>query len=170
MTQALEITDQQRAAVAQAIAQVQQLRIVTLATLPERSRGRRRIVDACDRALSAAGTAIRGMQLGDEPGILQRAWQTALDAAREAYESGERTVREVAYATEEALTRLWNVTAEKVREIKDAVARNLAAAVQATKDAVTAAYQYLAQQVGTKIGAAVLLLGLVALYLFRPKD
>lgn len=160
--------EQQRAAVAQAIAQVQQLRTVALATLPDRSRGRRKIVDACDRALSAAGTAIRGMQLGDEPGILQRAWRAAVDAAKEAYEYGERTVREVASATEETLKRLWNVTVEKVREIKDLVAQKLAAAVQAVKDAVTAAYQYLAEQVGTKIGAAVLLLGLVALYLFRP--
>lgn len=160
--------DEQRAAVAAAIASVQELRAAALATLPERSRGRRRIVEACDAALASAATAVRGMAIGDEPNVLQRAWRASVDAARRAYESAERTVREVADATEQRLSQLWNTTVEAARAVKEAVASTLAAAVEKTRAAVEWAYRYLAEQVGTKIGAAVLLLGLAVLWVFKP--
>jgi hypothetical protein len=160
--------DEQQAAVAAAIASVQALRAAALATLPERSRGRRRIVEACDAALASAQTAVRGMSIGDEPNVLQRAWRASVDAARRAYESAQRTVQEVANATEERLAQLWRTTRETARAVKEAVASTLAAAAEKARAAVDYAYRYLAEQVGTNIGAAVLLIGLAALWLFKP--
>lgn len=158
---------ERRAAVARAIASITELRSAALTVLPERSRGRRRIVEACDLALASAGDAVRGMGLGDEPGLVERAWQASLDAARRAYQFAETTVREVAYATEEFLTRTWQVTAQKVREVKDAVASTLSRAVEAARNAVEAAYRYAVDTASQKLGIAVVLLGLAAIYFLK---
>jgi hypothetical protein len=159
--------EQRRAAVAAAITRITELRSAALSTLPERSNGRRRIVQACDAALTSAATAMRGTSLGDEPGLLAQAWQASLDAARRAYELAEGTVREVAAATERRLSQLWRVTVEQARAIKDAVAGTLSRAVQAARDAVEAAYRYAVDTASSKLGIAVVLLGLAAIYFLR---
>lgn len=160
--------DQRRAAVAAAITRITELRSAALETLPERSNGRRRIVEACDVALTSAATAVRGMSVGDDPpGLLAQAWQASLDAARRAYELAEGTVREVAAATERRLSQLWRVTVEQARAIKDAVAGTLSRAVKAARDAVEAAYRYAVDTASSKLGIAVVILGLVAIYFLR---
>lgn len=160
--------EQRRAAVAAAITRITELRSAALETLPERSNGRRRIVEACDAALTSAATAVRGMSVGDDPpGLLAQAWQASLDAARRAYELAEGTVREVAAATERRLSQLWRVTVEQARAIKDAVAGTLSRAVKAARDAVEAAYRYAVDTASSKLGIAVVLLGLAAIYFLR---
>jgi hypothetical protein len=160
--------EQRRAAVAAAITRVTELRSAALSTLPERSNGRRRIVEACDAALTSAATAMRGMAVGDDPpGALAQAWQASLDAARRAYQLAEGTVREVAAATERRLSQLWRVTVEQARQAKQAVADTLSRAVTATRDAVEAAYRYAVDTASKKLGIAVVLLGLAAIYFLR---
>jgi len=131
--------EQARAAVAEAVMRVRELRESALATLPATSRGRAAIVAACDDALAATGDAVRGMSVGDEPGMLRRQWERALSAARRAYERAQQTVSEVARATRERLARLWDVSVAVAEAVKQTVADQLARAVEAAKTAVQAA-------------------------------
>lgn len=132
--------EQARAAVAEAVMRVRELRESALATLPATSRGRAAIVAACDEALRATGDAVRGMSVeGDDPGFLRRQWERALSAARRAYERAQQTVSEVARATRERLARLWDVSVAVAEAVKQTVADQLARAVEAAKTAVQAA-------------------------------
>lgn len=131
--------EQARAAVAEAVMRIRELRESALATLPATSRGRAAIVAACDEALAATGDAVRGMSVGDEPGLLRRGWERALSAARRAYERAQQTVSEVARATRERLARLWDVSVAVAEAMKQTVADQLARAVEAAKTAVQAA-------------------------------
>lgn len=144
--------EQARAAVAEAVLQVRELRETALRVLPARSRGRAAIVQACDEALATTADAVRGMTVGDEPSALRRTWETALGAARRAYQRAEQTVGEVRRATAERLSRLWDVTVQVASATKRAVLDELSAQVERAKTAVQAAAAVLAGLLAASAG------------------
>ena len=125
--------EQARAAVADAVIAVRELREATARIVPDRSRGRAKILAACDEALAAVGDAVRGDAVGDDRVSL---WRRAMDAGRRAVERAGAFVREVARTAKEKLARLWNITAEAAEVVKRTIAEQLAAAWEKTKAAV----------------------------------
>ena len=122
--------EQARAAVADAVRAVSELRTATLEALPERSVGRAAITRECDAALAAVADAVRGDALGDDQRSL---WERALAAGRRAVERAERTIAEVSLATAERLQRLWNVSRETAERARRAVGDALKTAAENAK-------------------------------------
>ena len=123
--------EEARAAVVAAVDAITALRLSAIDSLPEQSRGRAEIVAACDEALSAVGTAVRGDAVGDDRRSL---WQRALELGSRAVERARRTVEEVKRATIQRLRRIWGVGAEIAETAKRKVKELLAIAVEAAKE------------------------------------
>jgi len=124
--------EQARAAVADAVRAVSELRTATLEALPERSVGRAAITRECDAALAAVADAVRGDDaLGDDRRPI---WERALAAGRRAVERAERTIGEVRRATSERLQRLWNVSRETAERARRAVGDALKRAAENAKE------------------------------------
>lgn len=128
--------EQARAAVSDALEAVRALRASALQTLPERSRGRARIVAACDEALASTLAAIQGSSVGDDPRAL---WTRALDRARRAVDETARTISEVRRTSTERLARLWNVATDVADRAKRAVLDGLERAKENLKEKVRVA-------------------------------
>lgn len=141
--------EQARAAVAEAVLSVRELRDVVARVVPERSRGRAQIVAACDEALSAVGDAVRGDAIGDDRPAL---WRRALDASRRAIERANAFVREVARSTRERLARFWEVTVEVAQATKRAIETEVRRQIDVAKRAVDTAATVLAGLLAASAG------------------
>lgn len=162
--------EQARAAVADAVLAVRELRDVTARIVPDRSRGRAQILAACDEALAAVGNAVRGDAIGDDRPAL---WRRALDAGRRAVERAGSFVREVARTAKDKLARLWDVTVEAADIAKEAVARTLAQAYEKAKAAVAFAGVVLGGLLAASATVAFsgwIVLAAVAILYFSNKD
>ncbi len=158
--------EQARAAVVEAVARIRDLRNEAVAILPERSRGRARIVAACEEAIATVGTAVQGASLGDEPSM----WQRAVEAGRRAVAQAQRTIDEVTRATSDRLAQLWRTTRELASATKRKVETTFRDAWEATKTAVEAAGRFLL--IGTAVisGTTLLLSGLFLWWLLSPSS
>jgi hypothetical protein len=122
------------------------LAAVAARVLPERSAGRRRIVDAAARAAAAwRELAARGSpRVGDDRAD-QAARAAGLAAARRAVaesrravEQARRTSREVRTMPERALAAAWEVATAPPRAVRDTIASALEAAADRAERVVTA--------------------------------
>jgi hypothetical protein len=116
-------------------------------SLPERSAGRRRIVEAAGRA-AAAWRALAAMtppaRVGDDraheaaraAGIA--AARRAVAESRRAVEQARRTSREVRSLPERAIAAAWDVATAPPRAVRDTIASALAAAADRAERVVTA--------------------------------
>lgn len=157
-----------RAAVTVAVQSLQSLRAEVVRVVPERSRGRREIVQTIDQALRETGLAIQG--LGDDtPGM----WRRALDTAQRAVERTARFIVDVHREAAEALARLWRTTVEVARAAKEAVAGAVRTAYEAAKTAVAAAATILTGLIaasGVVMFSGWVVLAFIVLLYFGMKD
>lgn len=160
-----------RTAIASALAAVDELRRVAETELPAPSPGRARIVAACDAALSSASIAISG----DDPSVVRRALERALEQSRRAVQEARRVARQVQTATEEQLRRAWRVATAPARNVRREISRRIDAAaataeraIQTAGDIVYREYRYAVDTGTQKVGIAVFLVGMAFLYVFRP--
>lgn len=157
-----------RAAVTVAVQSLQLLRAEVLRVVPERSRGRREIVQTIDQALRETGLAIQGV--GDDA---PKMWRRALDAAQRAVERTARFIVDVHREAAEALARLWRVTVTEARAAKEAVAGAVRTAYEAAKTAVVAAATILTGLIaasGVVMFSGWVVLALIVLLYFGMKD
>ena len=162
--------DEARAAVADAVLAVRELRDATARIVPERSRGRAEIIVACDEALAAVGDAVRGDAVGDDRRSL---WRQALDSAKRAVERAGRFIVEVGRTAKEALAQAWEITVQAAEAVKRAVEQELKTQWQRAKTAVTAAAAVLAGLLTASAGvmfAGWIVLAAVAILYFSNKD
>jgi hypothetical protein len=122
------------------------LAAVAVRSLPERSAGRRSIVEAAGRAAAAwRELAARGSpRVGDDRAD-QAARAAGLAAARRAVaesrravEQARRTAREVRSLPERALAAAWDVATAPPRAVRDTIASALASAADRAERVVTA--------------------------------
>jgi hypothetical protein len=159
------------ASAAAAAEALEALAAVAARVLPERSAGRRRIVEAAARA-AAAWRELAAMEppsrVGDDRAD-QAARAAGLAAARRAVaesrravEQARRTAREVRSMPERALAAAWDVATAPSRAVRDTIASALDAAADRAERVVTATTTTAATAWGgavTGIGVA----GIVAL-------
>ena len=162
--------EQARAAVADAVRAVSELRAATLNALPERSAGRAAITRECDAALAAVADAVRGDDvLGDDRRPL---WERALAAGRRAVERAERTIGEVRRATSQRLQRLWNVSRETAERARRAVGDTLRQAAENAKQKLQIAAAILGGLLAVSagwMGAGMIILAAFAVYYLSKK-
>lgn len=162
--------EQARAAVADAVRAVSELRAATLETLPERSAGRAAIVRECDAALAAVADAVRGDDsLGDDRRPM---WERALAAGRRAVERAQRTIGEVRRASLERLQRLWNVSRETAERARRVVADGLKRAAENAQEKLRIAAAVLGGLLAFSAGwagAGMLILAAFAVYYLSNK-
>jgi polygalacturonase len=159
--------EQARAAVASAVVALRELRDTAERVVPERSRGRRQILEACDAALAATATAIQGdASVGDDTPAM---WRRALELARAAVRRTSAFVAEVARTPARAAARLWDVSlavAEAARRtIADQLERARAAAQRAVEVAASVLGGLVAASAGVMFSGWVVLAAGVMLYL-----
>lgn len=164
--------EQVREAVAAAVVAVRAMRDTAERVIPERSRGRRQILEACDAALAATATAIQGnASVGDDPPAL---WRRALELARVAVRRTADFVLEVARTPARVAARLWDVTLEVAeaarRTIADQLERARAAAQRAVEIAATVLGGLLAASAGVMFSGWVILAAGILLYFGLKKD
>lgn len=164
--------EQVRAAVAAAVVAVRAMRDTAEQVIPERSRGRRQILEACDAALAATATAIQGdARVGDDPPAL---WRRALELARAAVQRTAAFVAEVARTPARAAGRLWDVTVEVAeaarRAIADQLERARAAAQRAVEIAASVLGGLVAASAGVMFSGWVILAAGILLYFGMKKD
>jgi hypothetical protein len=120
---------------------------VAVRSLPERSAGRRRIVEAAGRAAAAwrelAALAPRPRVGDDRADQAARAAglaaaRRAVAESRRAVEQARRTSREVRSMPERALAAAWDVATAPPRAVRDTIASALAAAADRAERVVTA--------------------------------
>jgi hypothetical protein len=152
-----------------------------LRVLPERSAGRRRIVEAAGRAaaawreLAALGSPAR---VGDDRAN-QAARAAGLAAARRAVaesrravEQARRTAREVRSMPERALAAAWDVATAPPRAVRDTIASALDAAADRAERVVTATTTTAATAWGgavSNIGVAGIVAIVAAMWWFTKK-
>jgi len=164
--------EQARVAVTEALEAVRALRESALSSLPERSRGRARIVAACDEALASTLAAIQGSSVGDDP---RRLWQQALDRARRAVETAQRTISEVRRGVTERLARVWGVATDVAARTKRAVLDGLERAKENLKEKVRVAAVILGGLLAASAtvmfsGWVILAAGIVLYYSMKGSD
>jgi hypothetical protein len=115
--------------------------------LPERSAGRRRIVEAAGRAAAAwreLAALTPPARVGDDradqaaraAGLA--AARRAIEESRRAVEQARRTSREVRTLPERALAAAWDVATAPPRAVRDSIASALSAAADRAERVVTA--------------------------------
>lgn len=164
--------EQVREAVAAAVVAVRAMRDTAEQVIPERSRGRRQILEACDAALAATATAIRGdARVGDDPPAM---WRRALELARAAVQRTAAFVLEVARTPARAAARLWQVSVEVAEAARQAIADQLERARAAAQRAVEIAASVLgglvAASAGVMFSGWVILAAGILLYFASKKD
>jgi len=164
--------EQARAAVASAVVALRAMRDTAERVVPERSRGRRQILEACDAALAATATAIQGdASVGDDPPAM---WRQALELAQRALRRTAAFVVEVARTPAKVAARLWAVTvaiAEAARRaIADQLERARAAAQRAVEIAASVLGGLVAASAGVMFSGWVVLAAGVILYFASKKD
>jgi len=163
--------EQVRQAVAAAVVAVRSMRDTAEQVIPERSRGRRQILEACDAALAATASAVQGSSVGDDPPAL---WRRALELAQRAVRRTADFVLEVARTPARVAARLWDVTLEVAETARRAIAEQLERARAAAQRAVEIAASVLgglvAASAGVMFSGWVILAAAILLYFGMKKD
>jgi hypothetical protein len=169
------------ASAATAAEAIDALAAVAARVLPERSAGRRRIVEAAARA-AAAWRELAAMEpparVGDDradqaaraAGIA--AARRAVAESRRAVEQARRTSREVRSLPERALATAWEVATAPPRAVRDTIASALASAADRAERVVTATTTTAATAWGgavTGIGVAGIVAIAAAMWWFTKK-
>jgi hypothetical protein len=157
-----------------------ELAAVAARVLPERSAGRRRIVDAAERAaaawreLAALGPSRVGDDRADQAARAAglAAARRAIEESRRAVEQARRTSREVRSLPERALATAWEVATAPPRAVRDTIASALASAADRAERVVTATTTTAATAWGgavTGIGVAGIVAIAAAMWWFTKK-
>lgn len=167
LTPARPTPDQARAAVADAVIAVRQLRDAVTAEVPAASRGRADIVRECDAALAAVGDAVRGT-VGDDPSL----WQRAMAAVDRVIARTGAFLQDVRTMARERIARAWRVTVDAVDATVAKVKEVVGAAYDRLVEKARIAAGILAALVGGSIGltfSGLVLIGIFAIWYFGRK-